>query len=84
MFHVRVNHIPAVPGHDAFELLHAFLVGGDLGLDVSDIHVRAARRVFRRRKQRAKLGFAETSPIDQKEVIDYHAFFFQRAGERGR
>ena len=67
---------------DALQFLHAFFVGGDLRLDVGDVHVGAAGGIFCAGQQRAEFGFAEVAAIDQQEIVDDDAFFLQRAGHR--
>ena len=72
--------MPAELRDDALQFLHAFLVGGDLRLDIGDVHVRAARRIAGAGQQGAEFGLAEMAAIDQQEIVDDDAFFFQRAG----
>ena len=83
--HVGADRRPAVQRDDALQFLHALLVRRDLRLDVGDVHVGAARRIFRARQQRAQFRLAEVTAIDQQEIVDHHAFLFQRArdGRRG-
>ena len=66
----------------ALQFLHALFVGGDLRLDVGDVHVGASGGVFCARQKFAELGLAEVAAIDQQEVVDDYAFFLQSAGHR--
>ena len=76
--------VPAVLRDDAPEFLHAFFVRRDLRLDVGHVHVRAARRPLCAGQQRAQFRLAEMAAIDQQEIVDDNAFFFQcaRCGRR--
>ena len=66
----------------ALQFLHALFVGGDLRLDVGDVHVGAAGGIFCAGQKFAEFGFAEVAAIDEQEVVDDDAFFLQRAGHR--
>ncbi len=78
--HIGAHGIQPVLAHRALQFLHALLVGGDLRLDVGDVHVRAAGRVPGRGQQRAELGLAEPALLHQQEVVDDDALLLQRLG----
>ena len=82
MAHIGADGGKPVIGHGALQFLHAFFIGSDLRLDVSNIHIRAARGVARAGQKCAKFCFAEMPTIHQQEIINHHAFFFQRARQR--
>ena len=77
--HIGADSGKPVFGNGAAQFLHAFFIGSDLRLDVSNIHIRAARGVTRAGQQGTKFRFAEMPTIHQQEIINHHAFFFQRA-----
>ena len=62
------------------ELLHAFLVGRDLRLDVVDVLKRVACGVFCAVEQLIKCLLAETAAVDQLEIIDVDALLLDGDG----
>ena len=67
------------------QLLHALLVGRDLGLEVGQVVVKVARRIGRRGEQLFGLRLHEPAAGDQLEVVDQHAFLVDvLAGRRHR
>ena len=66
----------------AAQLLHAFLVRGDLRFQVGDVLRRVARRVGAAREQRQDLGFAQHTGVDELEVVDLHAFLVDARRKR--
>jgi hypothetical protein len=64
------------------QLLHAFLVGGDLRLHVVDVLQRIARRILRAKQRVIKLLLAEFSLIDDLEVVEQDAFLVDGRGVR--
>jgi hypothetical protein len=81
----RPHHVEAEVLDHLVQLLHALLVGRDLGLEVGQVVVKVARRIGRRGEQ--LLGFLLHEPAagDQLEVVDQHPFLVDvLAGRRHR
>ena len=79
MPHIGADGSKPVIGDGAAQFLHAFFIGGDLRLDIGHIHIRAARGVACAGQHGAEFRFPEMAAIHQQEIINHHAFFFQRA-----
>ena len=82
MAHIGLHHIQAKLLDHAAQLLHAFFVGRDLRLQVGHVLRRVARGVGPTLQQGHHLGFAQMARIDQFEVVDLHALFFDARGKR--
>ena len=82
MAHVSLHHVQAKLLDHAAQLLHPFFVGCDLRLQVGHVLRRVARGVFAALQQGHHLGFAQVSRIDQLDVVDLHALFFDARRKR--
>ena len=82
MAHVGAYDIQAKLAHHLAQLLHALLVGGDLGLQVGQVLLRVAAGVFAAFQQRDHLGLAQAALVYQLEVVDLHTLFLDAGGER--
>ena len=56
------------------QLLHAFLVGGDLRLHVVDVLQRVASRIFGAVEQVVERLLAEAATVHQLEIVDIDTF----------
>ena len=85
-----VLHVLHVGLHDrqtelfdhAVQLLHALFVGRNLRLQIGHVLLRIARGELAALQQRKHLGLAQGARIDELEVVDLHALFFDSRGER--
>ena len=82
MAHVGLHHVQTELRHHAAQLLHALLVGGDLGPEVGHVLLRVAAGVFAALQQRQHLGLAQHAAFDQLDVVDLHALFLDAGRER--
>ena len=64
------------------QLGDAFLVGGDLRLEVVDVLHRIAGGILRAGERRHQLLLAEAAAIDQLEIVDVDAFLLDVGGVR--
>ena len=82
VLHIGAYDIQPEMSDHAAQFRHALLVGGDLRLDVGDVLIRVARRVPARGQQVVESRLAERAPLDQQEIVDQHAFFFDDGAVR--
>ena len=82
MAHIGLHHVQSELGHHLAQLLHAFFVGGDLRAQIGQVLLRVARGVFTALQQSQNLRFTEHTLVQQLEVLNLHAFFFNTGGER--
>ena len=82
MNHVGLHHVePELIDHLA-QLLHAFFVGGDLRFQVGQVLLRVARGVFAAVQQREHFRLTQVAAVNQLDVVDLHALFFDAGRKR--
>ena len=62
------------------EFLHALFVGGDLRLQIAEVMVEVARRIFAAGEQRLCLVDQQGSLADQLDIVEQHALFVDMGG----
>ena len=82
MPHVGLHNSQPEMGHHLVQLLNAFFVGGNLGLEVGDVLRRVAGGIVPAGQQRQQLGLAQHALVNQLDVVDLHALLLDRLGKR--
>ena len=82
MAHVAHHRGQAPLRHHRMQLLHAFLVGCDLGAQVGHGLVGVARRPAARAQPGTQVGLAQLAVAHQQQVVQQHTFFVDAAGKR--
>ena len=82
MVHVSQHHVQTKLRHHLAQLLKAFFVGGNLRLQVGQVLHRVAAGVRPALQQGQHLSLAQHTAINQLDIVDLHAFFFNRGRKR--
>ena len=79
MAHIGLDGIQPEMRHHLVQLLHALLVGGDLGAEVGEVLGRVARRVARPLQHRQHLLLQEAPAAHRPHIVEQHALLLDMA-----
>ena len=82
MAHVGLHHVQTKVRDHLVQLLRAFFVGGNLGLQVGQVLLRVSGGIGSAGEQRQHLGFTQHAVLDQQKVVDQHALLLDTGGKR--
>ena len=82
MTHIGLHHVQAELIDHLAQLLDAFFVGGDLGLEVSHVLLGVTAGIRSATQAREHVGLTQCPAVNKLDIIELDALFFNAGRER--